>query len=459
MSIKSSIACETWSFCTACRGRLFCCCLATPVGNEEVIEVRRQRQSRYLEKLFSLFLDVEEKVFSSEPGNGLASPQKEAGLSYFCPWPLPPPTFLVKGASWLGTYGFPVLMALSLVVVIRPVRGRRFLVSVEGLRLWLCACARLVGGLFGRSAKGLARLLVVRVFWPRSRDSRGDLCESERGGRFSDEKGFLLALSLCSRSSNTLEMSLTFSSLVSCFHSWTLRASGPKRSLLPTDMTSKRSLSRWGRSTVGEWKTVRWRSMWRWVKSSVDMTPPSWAMRWASRAIELALWIRSSTKVISFWILFLAGETLRNRVIFCKKLYTPTIEVADMDEVWEDLAAKASSQEGYFVVSESGTSITAVDCGGRSIRGDEACKSHRFGIVEGILWVVGKSLGINSLSHGFRTGGGGHWLEVPDLGCGPCWYRPKVPWITLLLSLRGGHWRWILSCFFFSSSVAASSLG
>ena len=77
------------------------------------------------------------------------------------------------------------------------------------------------------------------------------------------------------------------------------------------------------------------------------------------------------------------------------------MEVADMDEVWADLAAKASSQEGHLVISESGTSITAVDCGGQSIRGDEACKSRRFGIVEGILWVVGKSLGINSLSHGF----------------------------------------------------------
>ena len=88
--------------------------------------------------------------------------------------------------------------------------------------------------------------------------------------------------------------------------------------------------------------------------------------------------------------------------------------MADMEEVWEDLAAKASSQEGYFVMSESGTSVTAVDCGGRSIRGEEACKSQRFGIVEGILWVVGNSLGTKSMSHGFRTGGGGHWSEVPD---------------------------------------------
>ena len=68
-------------------GRLFCRCLAIPAGIEEVMEVHRRRQSRYLEKLFSLFLDVEETVFSSEPGNGLASPQQEAGLSYFRPPP------------------------------------------------------------------------------------------------------------------------------------------------------------------------------------------------------------------------------------------------------------------------------------------------------------------------------------------------------------------------------------
>ena len=73
------------------RGRLFCRCFANAAGNEEVMDVRRRRQSRYLEKLFSLFLDVEETVFSSDSGNGLASPQPEAGLSYFQPCPLPPP--------------------------------------------------------------------------------------------------------------------------------------------------------------------------------------------------------------------------------------------------------------------------------------------------------------------------------------------------------------------------------
>ena len=78
-------------------------------------------------------------------------------------------------------------------------------------------------------------------------------------------------------------------------------------------MTSRRSLSLWGRSTVGDSKMERRRSMWRWVKSSVDGTLESWAMICASRAIELALWMRSSIKVMSFWILFLVAESRINR--------------------------------------------------------------------------------------------------------------------------------------------------
>ena len=61
-------------------------------------------------------------------------------------------------------------MAFSLVTGIGPVRGRGFLVSVKGLIFGLCACTRLVGGLFGKSAKGPTRLLIVRVFGLRSRD-------------------------------------------------------------------------------------------------------------------------------------------------------------------------------------------------------------------------------------------------------------------------------------------------
>ena len=163
------------------------------------MEVRRRRQSRYLEKLFSLFLDVEETVFSSDPGNGLASPQQEAGLSYFRPWPLPPPPDFFCGRDELT-----VLTALSLVVGIGPVRGRRFLVSVKGL----FARTRLVWGLFGRSAKGLTDWLGCWLYESlglgREIESRGDLCEREGGGRLSDEEGFFLALSLWLRSSKTL---------------------------------------------------------------------------------------------------------------------------------------------------------------------------------------------------------------------------------------------------------------
>ena len=66
-----------------------------------------------------------------------------------------------------------------------------------------------------------------------------------------------------------------------------------------------------------------------------------------------------------------------------------------MVDVWADRAAKASSQEELFEISESGTSGTVVDCGGRSMRGEEAWRSHRLGIVEGILWEVESLSGRN----------------------------------------------------------------
>ena len=87
-------------------GRLFCCCLVTPTGNAEVMEGRRRRQSRYLEKLSALSLDVGERVLSKCPWNGLASPQPEAVRSYLRPWPPPPPRpFLLKGRADLGPLG------------------------------------------------------------------------------------------------------------------------------------------------------------------------------------------------------------------------------------------------------------------------------------------------------------------------------------------------------------------
>ena len=216
-------------------------------------------------------------------------------------------------------------------------------------------------------------------------------------------------------------MSLTFSSSVSLFHSWTWRAFGPNRSCPPTSMSRSLSLSRWGRDTDGSSRTDRRRNMCRCVNSSVAVTPESWAMIWASRAIELALWKRSSMIEISFWMLFLAAESRKNSRTFCWKLYTETIEVADMVAVWAARAAKASNQEEPLDMVASGTSGTAVERGGRNIKGDEECKSQRFGIADGILWVVGNSLSTNDLSHGFFTVGGGHFSLVPALGGGPCW--------------------------------------
>ena len=132
---------------------------------------RRRRQSRYLEKLSALSLDVGEIVLSKCPWNGLASPQPEAVRSYLRPWPLPPPppppppppSFSVKGASGLGTFGLLVLVTLSLFPGIGPVRGRGRSVSAGRLRPLLCSRAGLVGGLLGRSPKGLPGFLVVGV--------------------------------------------------------------------------------------------------------------------------------------------------------------------------------------------------------------------------------------------------------------------------------------------------------
>ena len=129
---------------------------------------RRRRQSRYLEKLSALSLDVGEIVLSKCPWKGLASPQPEAVRSYLPP---PPPTFSVKGTSGLGTFGLLVLSTLSLVTGIIPVRGGGGgrSVSAERLRPLLISRTGLVGGLLGRSQKGLPWFFVVGVlgFGPR----------------------------------------------------------------------------------------------------------------------------------------------------------------------------------------------------------------------------------------------------------------------------------------------------
>ena len=54
------------------------------------------------------------------------------------------------------------------------------------------------------------------------------------------------------------------------------------------------------------------------------------------------------------------------------------------------------------------------------MRGEEEWRSQRLGMEEGILCVVGNSLGTKVLSHGFLTIGGGHLSAVPALGGGPC---------------------------------------
>ena len=168
---------------------------------------------------------------------------------------------------------------------------------------------------------------------------------------------------------------------------------------------------------------------------------------------------RSSTREISFCILFLAAESLRNSRTFCWKLYTTTMDVADIVAVWAALAAKASNQDELLEISAPGTSVMAVDWGGRNMSGEVECRSQRLGMDDGILCVVGKSLGMKVLSHGFFTVGGGHLSAVPALGGGPCWYSPSVQSMTFLCELWGGHWSISLPCFFFISFEETAPCG
>ena len=130
--------------------------------------------------------------------------------------------------------------------------------------------------------------------------------------------------------------------------------------------------------------------------------------------MELALWIRSSTSDMSFWILFFEAESLGKWRTFCWKLLTATMDVADIVAVWASLAANAFNQGELLEISESGTSVTAVDCGGRSIRGEEEWRSQRLGMEDGIYWVVG-----NSLVQKFIPIGSVQWEEAICLQ-----YRP-----------------------------------
>ena len=121
-------------------------------------------------------------------------------------------------------------------------------------------------------------------------------------------------------------------------------------------------------------------------------------------------------------------------------------------EEWADRAAKDSSQEEHLLISASGICSTAMAVGGSNIKGDSSCNSQRLGSVEGILCVVGNSFGEKSLDHAFSTRGGGQGADIlPALGWGPCWYRPRVLSMTRLVSLRVGHCRCNLLCFFLNS--------
>ena len=330
------------------------------------------------------------------------------------------PPFFVEGARLLRLFIVSVLSgrALSSTACTEGRLGRRFLVFSTKLSLGGGGLSGLVGGLFlGISLKGLIRRPLVGVFGPQSGESvqRGLVRKGTKRTcwrRWLLSGGLVSTFSFFEDSGDELHL-LLFSILLPLLHSL-----GPKRSLPPTAITRRWSLSHWGRSTVEDSRTVLLWSRYKWVYSSVAVTPASCDISWASRMVELARWDHLGAKRLTSF----ATEEWRKMMTFCRKLYTASKDVDEMVAECADRAAKASNQEEHFAISASGTWSTAVEVGGFNMTGESSCSSHRFGKVEGILWAMGKSLGVNSLSQAFLTVGGGHWYdELPTLGCCPCW--------------------------------------
>ena len=245
-------------------------------------------------------------------------------------------------------------------------------------------------------------------------------------------------------------MSLTFSSSVSNFHSCTLQASGPKRSFPPTDITRRQSLSRCGRATVGESKTERRRSIWRWVNSSVAVTPESWAMICASRAIELALWMRSSTNEMSFWMLWGGGIT--------DEFQDLLLEIVDSYH-WSSGHGRGMGSPGCesFQPRRTLWDLWVLDFWYR--RGLWRTEHERRGCVKvPSFGHRGRNLVCSRKFHRDETFIPRilH-LRRPFVSC--TWFRRRTMLIEgqgtiyylMNQSLWGGHWRCSLSCFFFIS--------
>ena len=108
-----------------------------------------------------------------------------------------------------------------------------------------------------------------------------------------------------------------------------------------------------------------------------------------------------------------------------------------MDAECAEQAAKASNQEEHLTITESCTWSTAVEVGGLSISVESSCNSQCLGRVEGILCVVGKSLGANSLSHGFPWYGEATEKNCRSWVAGHVDKGPKARCVSFI----GGHWR------------------
>ena len=258
-------------------------CCVVPGADKEVMELRRRTRSGCLEKYSELSLEIEGRVLPSGSGNEIASSQQEAIPSYFLLLFSPPPLpFLKKEWPCWEFLSWSLRLEFCLEDWLLPLGcdccEAGFLSLLKDCPLFDDEGWVLYKDCFPESRW---------KDWPRGRwyesldlygwrESSGDWWSKDLEGLEEEEEVFLrTAFSWCSRSSKTWEIILTCSSSVSLCHSQLWRALGPKRLWHPRDMTIRQSLSRLGRLTAGDSRTVRRRSMWRWVYSSVAVTPAS----------------------------------------------------------------------------------------------------------------------------------------------------------------------------------------
>ena len=238
-------------------------------GQWRIVERRRWRLSECLERFSVSSPETAGKFLAKRPGKVLPSSPLVASQSYLRWFPPPPLPFLLKDwdRSWTGNKASCCYWR-----------------TVLWLKRTVKACRRISESLSKRAdpeASGKS-LWTSGMWWhpevTGARDTEEDVLKTTKASFWRP----CLGSTVCRKLG---EMSLTLTSSVSFFHSCTLRALGPKTSLPPMDITKRRSLSLWGRLTEGDSKTVCLRCIWKCMKSSVQVTPESWNISWASRTV------------------------------------------------------------------------------------------------------------------------------------------------------------------------------